>query len=329
MNKQSLESLLLQFPDSDMLKSILEKRILPIDNSTFSHLVCPRQFTFSALAKRVPSGSRSPLVFGGAVHRILERYYKSPDLHKALHDDTDNIIREESANYGPELDGLFDPKRNTNSLQTLMYGYFQETKIYGEYLKPITLPDGSPAVEVSFSIPLGRIFIEGLGEVTVMWEGRIDLIARDVRDGSYCIVDHKTCSMLGDTFAKQFERSTQFSGYLFAARYITKQLPELPTLNSVCINAICQKKVNEYKHFRFSRPGWDEEEFREEVLGKLQSYFSLPPVFGPFLSHRSACTTKYGTCTFFNVCEFGPEHRIPYLLNSGAFVKSEWSPLND
>lgn len=333
MNLTDLNDLRVLFPDSDLLASILDKRILPIDNSTFGNITCPRQFTFSAIAKRVTTGDRSPLVFGQAVHKILERYYSSPNLHKSLYDDTDRIIKEETANFAPQLDALFDPKRNSTSLQTLMYGYFQETKIYGEYLQPITLPNGSLAVETSFSIPLGEITIEGLGSVTVMWEGKIDLIARDTRDGSFCIVDHKTSSMLGDNFAKQFERSTQFSGYLFAARYITKELPALPTLDSVCINAICQKKVNEYKHFRFSRPGWDEQEFREEVLSRLQSYFSLPSPTslstGPWQGCRSSCTTKYGSCTFFNLCEFGPAARIPYLMNSGAFVKSNWSPLND
>lgn len=329
MTLTDLQALRVQFPDSDLLASIIDKRVLPIDNSTFSNIVCPRQFTFAALAKRVPTGSRSPLVFGKAVHSVLEKYYKAGATRAVIEHLVDDFIKEEVASSAVELDGCFDTKRNTNSLQTLLHGYFQETKIYGEYLQPITLADGTLAVECSFSIPLGEIIIEGLGPITVLWEGRIDLIARDLRDGTICIVDHKTCSMLGDTFAKQFERSTQFSGYLFAARYLTRELPSFPALNSVLINAICQKKVNEYKHFRFSRPEWDESEFRTEVLARLQSYFSLPSTTGAFTSCRSSCTTKFGTCTFFQVCEFAPAQRVPYLLDSGAFMKSEWSPLND
>lgn len=296
----------------------LSKGLICLDNSTFQKLACPRQFIYAGVLKQVPNTSRSPLVYGGAVHKALETYYLEGSNSKQ--DYINDLIDKVVAEYRIELDLCCDPKRNSQTLNAFLHSYFSWVRAFGEYLEPITLPDGKLAVEVSFSLPLCELLLPLYGKVTVMWEGRLDLIARDKRTGRVGVWDHKTTSMLGDTFIDQFTRSTQFSGYLWAGQ----QLSNIPDLDEVGINALCQKKENEFKHFIFRRPNWNSNEFIEGVHNTLMQFFTCH-------SHcnRAACTHKYGKCEFFDLCEMPPATRLNNLLNSGLFKTSTWSPLND
>lgn len=304
----------------------LTKGIICLDNSTFSSLDCWSKFFYKGVLKHKPIGSRSPLIFGSAVHTALEHYYKKQiEL-------TDTAIGElvdfSLSKHSSELDMCCDPKRNTLTLQSLLFSYFHHARAFGEYLKPITI-NGELAVEQSFSLPLCKISItdwfDFSGEVTVMWEGKIDLIAHDVRTNEIGVWDHKTTSMLGDSFMDQYLRSNQFNGYLWGANTLAES-PDFPDINTVGINAICNKaKGAEFKHFTFKRTPWHYRvEFPRFVYEALSSFFQRSSH-----SNRFACVGKYGKCEFFDLCEIHPTNRMDALLNSGAYELSTWSPLND
>lgn len=308
---------------SEMITSIREHGVIELDNSTFSKTPCPRQFLYGGILKQVPNTSRSPLVFGKAVHDMLEMYYKNGC--KNDHASVDLYIEHSLKKHRQELDLCLDPKRNTQTLEALMRGYFDHYRIFGENLEPIRLKDGTLAVEVAFVVELGTINLPESSlwgfprQVKVLWTGKIDLIARNKRNGVIGVWDHKTASMLGDTFIDQYMRSSQFSGYLFA----TEQLVE-EKVEEVGINAICQKKVNEYKHYAFRRPPYAIEEWKRSTLKQLERTFTHL-----FEHSMHACTHKFGKCEFFDVCEMPPQARENALLASGMFKKSDWSPLND
>ena len=80
-------------------------------------------------------------------------------------------------------------------------------------LEPATFVDGRKAIEFSFAEPLG-INHPVTGD-PILYTGRADLIGHFA--GGLYVVDEKTTSSLGASWAKQWEMRGQFSGYAWAA----------------------------------------------------------------------------------------------------------------
>jgi hypothetical protein len=308
----------------------LSRGLICIDNSSFQNLDCPRKFSIAVIHKYKPIGDRSPLVYGQAVHKILETYYLEIWKGKKTQEiDTTGIIQSVVAEFQQKLDILCDPKRNTTSLIEFMHSYFNNARVFGENLMPLTLPDGKPAIEVSFSLPICQVTYKG-NPITVMWEGRLDLIAKD-SNGNPGIWDHKTTSMLGDSFLDQFLRCNQFEGYLYAANILTGAA-SLDPITRVGINALANKKVSEFKQYFFHRPNWSTHDFIDDVKTRIQgflNYYAENEDIAPTLLSgcRSACSGKYGKCTFFDLCEVPPHLRQVALTKSGSYELNPWSPL--
>lgn len=306
--------------ENSEFKKNLEKGLLCIDASSFSKIDCPRNFFYSYILKQVPDKGRSPLVFGGMVHEVLEAYYKNPDLD---HVHIDSLIRRTLESKEHELAACADEKRNADTFVLMLQAYFNHTRAFGEYLKPIDI-GGQLAVEQSFSLPLGTV---KNGSITVMWEGKIDLICHDSRTNKIGIWDHKTTSRLGDTFINDKMRGNQFHGYLWAANRLTEATQKEPILD-VGINALCHKsKGFEFQHYSFTRPDWAIEEWRKSVLSQLEMVIDNIFASAEPISAQSVCCGKYGNCHFYDVCEVRPSQREAML--SGLFKTSTWSPLGD
>lgn len=125
-----------------------------------------------------PVASDDNLAFGSLIHLGLEAWWKSqPDQR---------LLAATLALEGVES----DPIALTRA-RVLIAGYHFRWE--REPYEAVTLPDGSPAVEVQFEAPLIN---PDTGAASRTWTlaGKLDVLARNVNDGAVYVIEHKTSS---------------------------------------------------------------------------------------------------------------------------------------
>jgi len=307
---------------SDFYKLLTNEHVINIDASTFNHVdACSVAGLFGGVLKQSSTRPASALVFGGAVHKGLECYYLGQPAELAL---KYALAEAEEGN----LDSMNDEKRNTAKLKDLLVAYFLNENISTDTLKPATLPDGSLAIELPFSYPLGAFNFRG-NTIQVNWQGKIDMLHENF-DKSISIVDHKTTSIMGAQFADDKMRSNQVLGYTFATRKI---LGSQHIVKEFIINAIAMRSKGwDFAKFNIPISDWMVSEWETEILVRLYDFCeSIESLltFQQLEPTRHSCVTKYGKCPYFSVCSTAPAVRANMLLDSGDFATSTWSPLKD
>jgi hypothetical protein len=92
--------------------------------------------------------------------------------------------------------------------------YFESYPLGVDSAIPIQFPDGRSGIEFSFAQPL-PINHPVTGD-PMLYTGRSDMIANFA--GGVYIYDEKTTSQLGQSWSRQWEMRSQFTGYCWAAR---------------------------------------------------------------------------------------------------------------
>ena len=309
---------------SDKWKDLIYDHEWSTDNSSYSELdKCTVAGIFSNILRRTSTGRSVPLIFGGAVHKGLEAHAHGKSVTEQVHTAQDAAIK----------DGILetvDDRRNLESLELCLQAYNVDYVTRMDKFKPITIDD-ELMVEKSFKIPFGTIELKH-GEVSLWWEGRIDLLAYiGSRDGVW-IVDHKTTSVMGEKFADDLFRSSQMLGYMWAGMYMTEHAEEtFPPVRGVVIDAIAiRKRGFECRRFELPFAPWAVAEWQQETVAqiknKLEQIIQLRRT-DTVAPTRSSCVGKYGKCQFFDVCNTNPNIRYHMLMNDGLFTENTWSPL--
>jgi len=175
---------------------------------------CPRKFSWEYLRHFKAKAPSVHLHAGGAWAASLETtrnaFYRDelPALDaQALGLQT--LIRE----YGD-----FDPGRHDNkSLDRLIAAfqyYFQAFPLESDPVQPYIGKNG-PMVEFSFALPLSPDLLHPQTGEPIIYTGRADMVATYA--GAVSIYDDKTTSSLGASWAGQWDRRSQFTGYVWAA----------------------------------------------------------------------------------------------------------------
>jgi hypothetical protein len=318
---------------SEFVKNLVLNHEVQIDNSTHENWdACLAKGLFGGALKRNLKRGEAPLRFGGAVHKGLEHLYRGAPIEEAIQ----HAVNEAQEN---DLASVADEKRNITRLKDLIAGYHGDMIIRPDKLVPIRDSRGELLIEQSFSFPIGTItamvpetmdFVSVTEqEISVFWQGRIDMIAKSKSDGRAWIVDFKTTSVMGEKFADDKHRSNQMQGYTWAGR--TLEEPLGLDLSGVMIDAIAMRARGfEYKRFPLPVAKWKTEEWEQEILFSMQG---LVEGLTTALCHRtlaptrSSCVTKYGKCPFFQVCEAHPRMRDSLLWSEDDYYTSTWSPL--
>lgn len=307
-----------------------------IDNSTLEvFTTCPRQAQYYVCQKKEKAGDRAALKFGGIVHKILEARYLGPGGF-ITPDTTQCMVacaEREFGSYTPPLEDF----RNYGTALNLIEAY--NTFYPSEPFTVLKSPEGKPFIEVPFACPLGEVEVnslltirhpdgsikqENVGTVRIMWQGRIDMIVE--YEGRTYIFDHKTTSMLGPTYFREFEMSSQFRGYTWAAQHLLNT----PIAGAI-INAIgVRRPTKSGKSLEFERKTVTAS---PEVLAEWQ--LDTLHIITDFIEmvrrqhmpqHTRWCVGKYGLCQFFDVCTLPPDQR-QMLLSTGEYKTVTWNPL--
>jgi len=317
-----------------------------IDNSGFeTTTTCDRSAEYYLLNKRERSGDRVALKFGGIVHKILEARYRSGGsaindtakaamLQAALQgfsdtlDDSGNLI---SGYSPPEGD-----HRNYDMAIDIIQEYCSTYSV--EPFEVMNL-GSKHAIEIPFAHPLfdyeinrtiwvrevdGTIRERYVGTIRVLWQGRCDLIVQN-SSGIYG-VDHKTTSMMGPTYFKEFELASQFRGYTWATQQLLGVMPKGFIVNALGIRKPTKtgKKIElQRKTIDISQDNLDE--WQQDTIHSITSFIE-GTIAGFHPRKTKWCMGKYGACQYFDVCTL-PRNQRATMLSTGDFKDVTWDPL--
>lgn len=312
-----------------------------IDNSSLEKFqTCPRSAEYYILRRRELNAGRRPLDFGGAVHEALAAFLTGQPIDTCL-----QRLHEYLDSKDPCAPGDFRTAENAEELFLGWVRYHSPFKF-----RPVRDANDSPIVEQAFDlklaeIPVGQCFpcsLEFLtgsphptdpaphyycDRVIVHWTGRIDAVVSHDVFGSPWVMDHKTTSIGGDGYFRDFDLSQQMIGYCYAYRELLGVQPRGLLLSSLINRKPTKTGVaREYHLTPYEYSDWHYEEWLSDTSHQV-SDFIANLLRGNFPKAPKHCMNKYGSCPYHSACTLDPVSRIE-LLTSPTFRNVSWNPLS-
>ena len=319
--------------------------LLVIDNSSLEKFTtCPKSAEFYLVDEREAQLRNSALVFGGALHAGLE---------KLLTGHSDEVQNLAIANHFAIHPSPADYRTVEIALE-VMHHYRTHSQFPGYEMEVLSDEKGL-LVERPFELPLGVIPVDDIiqmpwalpaGEglfvksIHVAWSGRIDCICNT--HSLNRVLDHKTTSIMGDTFSQDFQLSNQVLGYIWAAQQLWPQ----HNVTGFCVNAIYLKKppVSGYGSSLMSagpRGGKPSLEFHrfyydyspDRIQWWAQNCLTIIGDFihslvrNFFTSHTKNCMGKYGRCQYHDICSLDDPSMQRSILSSDIYRPVTWNPV--
>lgn len=340
---------------------------------------CPRSAFYKLVLRREAHARNAALTFGGAIHEGLEKflvrqYWEGLQSNPGA-DEVENqaILRFFTENPAP----LDEYRTVTNALAVL--AAYRERANMPDYSWEIQSDSSGPIIERAFELPLGVVEVSdyipmpwfnrdknqilwlnevydehiksctyiGAGKpfepfvshIHIAWSGRIDAIARCGNPNTIRVVDHKTTSIMGDSFLQDFQISNQVLGYVWAARQLWPDLD----VSAFCLNAIHFKKptgtgaitapgprggpaaLNFIRgYYEYSPARLDQ--WAENCLSIVSDFIHcLVRDFHPM--HTKWCFGKYGRCQYHDVCVQDDPAVRQNMIMSDMFKGVTWNPV--
>lgn len=315
--------------------------ILRIDNSTLERFQsCPRSAKFYVVDRRTTKPSE-PLVAGGALHQGLEHLYlhgvNTTSLPQAQHLATQwftdhpcniswrtpDLVSKALAQYVSNFEGndpfdvvVHEGKKFVERSFEVELGSF-ELNSYIPYSKKFLTNEGSDA---------GNMFVRKLHAV---WIGKIDLLIRDVT--GLRVLDHKTTSMLGNTFYRQFELGQQPLGYVWAANKIFGEMPKGFMVNAIYWRPPLKNQSTGRVEFQRNVFNYSDnliDEWERDVMHSIGDFVGNLQR-GYFSGYRMWCVNKYGMCPYHDVCTLVTEKQRQEMLGCSLFDNVTWDPTKE
>lgn len=309
----------------------LENGALCIDNSFLESLqTCPRALEYSRLRKRELAASRPSLNFGSAGHLVWEHRYKTTkNLSPTA--ELENQQAEILAKYYSENPFPEDDFRTLNwAIEVFVKKYNQRYAL--EPFQLLQDDKGSPMVELPFMVKLYETELYPGHILPIFYTGKIDLPVS--WDNNVFVIDHKTTSMMGESFWDDLRVSPQLVGYTWGFWKATGIKPA-----GFCVNAV-RTKPQPMKPKNGLDAWWEENYQRSKEYvsdGLLKEWESNTiNLVEEFLWHHSRsyfpmkkkwCCAKYGKCQFYSVCNGLPIEQREEMLMSQLYTENTWSPL--
>lgn len=290
---------------------------------------CPRKYYYSIMLGWEPKAENVHFVFGILMHGCAERYHHKKAEGQS-HDDAldfvvDWLLKQtwNGALKRPWDSG--DSYKNRYTLLRTVVGYLDK---YGEHdaLKTVILENGKPAVELSFSFPLG-LTSQYTGEEFQAC-GHLDRLAT-LNDDAY-IPDVKTSkSDLGPRFWQGFDPSNQFGMYLLAGQIVYK----LPVKGLIIDAAQVLVGDSRFDRKLIVKDKFQLDEFYKSLLWWVRQMEASAIEADGLEDKAEAYPMNETSCTKYNGCQFlvaGICSRSPASRQHGLeshFKRRIWDPL--
>ena len=254
------------------------------------------------------------LRWGGEFAKWLEFYHKCRAYGNSYEDSVDLVVA-----YSMYATYDFKSDHPTKNRETLIRSLIWYLDAYADDpAKTVILSDGSPAVELSFKLPLTWEAAPGQPYILC---GHMDRIID--YDGSAFVQDQKSTSgAIGAYYFRQFNPHGQMSGYTIAGKAIF----DIP-VSGVMIDAV---KVlvgsTEFARSFTNRTEGQPNEWLEDTRKWTQIIrYAAENDFWP--QNDSACH-QYDGCAFREICSQDPKVRQAYLETSFS-RETPWNPLRN
>lgn len=298
---------------------------------------CKRRYAWGALFGLYPSGQSVHLIAGAAIAAGLEAVRKqvfAPDVPRLTYEEMLEIALpafvEEWGDFMPDVDHA----KSFHNTFMAMGDYLQRYNPYDDVIQPFRRPNGEPAIEYKFSIPLS-ITHPDTGN-PIVFVGRFDML------GVYshgtgevaCVVDEKSTGSIGMRWADQWSLRGQFLGYCWACQQHGIDV-RTAAVRGIAIQKTqynCATALVEYPQWLIER--WYRQTHRE-IENIVRAYVAIKrrvdrgddmeidaamEYFLP-LNLGDACAS-YGGCAFATLCEAND----PFAFTSN-FIRHRWNPL--
>jgi hypothetical protein len=286
---------------------------------------CARKSEYLLVRGLKPSLESPALLFGSAIHKGLEVYYSGERTERRIpseYKDTMNMIG--CGQWQPEwsesllfrsarafvekaapLSALPDSnKRSINTGVWMLQHYFQKY-LTDEYV--IMRDDKGPVVERRVSLPVysGIESMEsGISRLDIELFGTIDFVMKSEVSGQILPGDHKTASSLYDFYDK-ISPNFQYTGYLWACREVLGYDTDLFLVNALQVKQPPKTACGSEPDFARQITQRTQEDYDELKLAIISAVrgFLTNQANGHFpMSATGACTARYGSCTYRDVC---------------------------
>lgn len=261
---------------------------------------CRKKMEFWGIRHLMPKTKSPALRFGGAIHEALDVYYDGKPL--------DNVLQKFKESYN-EVEG--EELRTVENGIKLLTWY---STIYKDDVVKILLRP-----ESAFAFDLGDFLYAGKIDLVVEWGGEM------------WIMEHKTTTRLGASYADQFQLDKQITGYIVAAEQHMKRecagciLNVLEPWNDVQ-RVSSRTKAPEQHFMRF--PITRSKELKERFLlniSRIVRDIEWCRSNNEWMEaeKKEVCTYYNRKCQYFDICRFGENEQ----LIKNDYMVEEWNPL--
>lgn len=294
-------------PSKPMFPHTVDSTIM----STFR--ACPQKAFRQYVQHWKPLAQSVHLVAGGAfasgIEAARKEYYtegKSAEMAEAAG------LTALIAHYG-DFECPADSSKSLERMCGALEFYFFNYPLGADGAVPITLDGGKRGIEFSFAEPLA--VNHPVTGNPILYTGRSDMVAE--RAGGIYVYDEKTTTSLGQSWTKQWEMRSQFSGYEWAARR-----QGIKTSGSIVRGVSILKTKYDTLEVPTYRSDYELDRFEHQLTRDVQRMIRMWEEGYWDYSLDGGCT-EYGGCTFTRVCKSSdPEAWLPVY-----FEPKVWDPL--
>lgn len=275
---------------------------------------CPRKFELQYLRHWKPQSTNVHLHAGAAFAAALEdcrrAYYDlgaDPELAATIG------LRKLFETYG-DFECPPDSAKSLERMSQAFEYYLDAFPLATDAARPKKMASGRHAVEFSFATPIDDFFHPVTGQ-PLIYSGRSDMVV-EMANGVF-IMDDKTTSQLGASWANQWEMRAQFTGYCWAAHRAGH------AVDGVLVRgvAILKTKFNHAQHITY-RPAWEIDRWYTQTLRDLIRMRDMWES-GLFDYNLGEACGEYGGCMFVPICKKpNPDEWL-----SAYFAQKKWNPL--
>lgn len=286
-----------------------------IDNSMrVGWTACPQQFFYRYLMNLAPKKPSVHLHAGGAFAAALETARRA--YFDQGHSPETALLLGSRALI--EQYGDFEPPEGSNKTLERMLGaldfYFEQFPMQDDFLTPFK-SGGKSALEFTFSTPLP--IAHPITGDPLLYAGRFDMLAQ-MKDGSLFVEDDKTASQLGASWARQFDLSSQMTGYVWASKQFG-----FPVAGAIIRGVSILKTKYEKAQAIVYRPQWQIDRWYNQLLRDVEGMVNAWKT-STFSVDLSASCSAYGGCLFHTLCtKERPEEWI-----EGNYTVVPYNPLH-
>jgi hypothetical protein len=288
-----------------------------LDSSAISTFrSCKKKFFWSTVQKFKPLGQSIHLVAGGAFAAGVEAAriaQFTTSSGKAL--TVDELSLAAMPAYAKAWDDFpesGEEAKNFHNTFHALEAYLTEYPPFTDMIQPVIKPDGNPATEFSFAIPLP---VNNPAGEPYLFCGRFDLLGKF---GDLLVVqDEKTTSALGPSWLRQWDLRGQFIGYVWACRQLGYQID-----HCVVRGIAIQKTQHQFATVPVQFPAHLVDRWYEELLYTCHEINHAYSTSRWPYDFADACSS-YGGCSFLDLCK----SRDPsnWLTN---YETNTWSPIH-